>query len=123
MIGESKQPSCYQRNLLVTNGIKSAASVNKGSSSANPLHVIIPQKGKLFVSGKVSGLSPQERSSSRGGQNSLHAQVLPLVLINAVKILAFGLSLELELSVTKTSFTSCRFNACCDAQQLTLLQK
>lgn len=81
------------------------------------------KKSYLSVLRRVAGLSPQDRSSNKGGQSGLHAQVLPLVLTNAIKIFAFGLSSELKLSVTKTSFTFCTSNTHCDTQQFTLLQK
>lgn len=99
-----------------------AVSVNRDFACANPLHVIIPQHRKLSMLGSVAGLCPQDRSSSKGGKSDLHAQVLPLVSRNAVKIFAFGLSSKVKLSVTKTSFTSCRPNAYRDTHQLPMLQ-
>lgn len=92
----------------------SAVSVNRGSASANPLHVMIPQQRKKVTSiGKGCRFEPSRQEF----------KVLPLVLTNAIKRFAFGLSSELKLSVTKTSFTSYRSNAHCDTQQLTPLQK
>lgn len=71
----------------------------------------------LSVLRRVSGLGPQGKKSSKGEQNDLHAQVLPLLSRNIIKTFTFGLSSELKLSVTKTIFTSCRSNAHPNIQQ------